>query len=405
MNIHSTRHGWRLITTAVVVALAGRATGQDAALDAATQDATEAPANAPAEPQGLRADELVVLLCDEFSERYNAEPLFDNTLPRFARLSRRPRADHDQRHRPMPIGAISFTGTPPEALDVLIELHNAEPLYAWPPATTIKDTRILWTRLTLDRDADAVPQLDEPDHWLDTLRTETSLIVHANRKAAHALLYDVSLEADNPIKLGREGEAYTAAIAGDAAVRDAFLFKSGEGDAMRAVRVIFAEADGAATTAADEIYPTRDAALATLTAALQDDGVPAHLAELAGVTVGRVLEDEAGQMVAVARLRDGFLQQRMPLEITPAPSSRSRTALVVVINADPDLLGQIDGLIAQLGDPSWAKRRAAHEELAELGEIAKSRLEQNRGHDDPEIAFRVGTLLEAINAGDPNKDM
>jgi len=392
MKMHSIRHGWRSIATAVLVGLAMGAAAQE-------------PTPTPAEPPGLRADELVVLLCDEFSERYNAEVLFDNTLPRFARLSRRPRADLERRHRPMPIGVIRFTGTPPEALDVLIELDDAEPLYAWPPATTIKDTRILWTRLSLDRDADAVPPLDEPDHWLDTLRTDSSLILHANRKAAHALLYDVSLEAKNPLRLGREGRTYTAAITGDAAVRDAFLFKPGEGDAVRAVRVTFAEADGSAATDADATHPTREAALATLTEALRADGVPEHLARLAGATVGRVIEDEDGQMVAVARMRDAFLQQRLPLEITPAPASVSRTALVVVINADPDLLGQIDGLIAQLGDPSWAKRRAAHDELAELGEIAKRRLEQNRGHDDPEVAFRVGALLEALSEDDPNKDM
>jgi hypothetical protein len=394
-------HDWRLSAAVLSVAFAWPVAAQDAPPDDSSAAVTEP---APAQPQGLHADELVVLLCDEFSEHYNAEALFDNTLPGFARLSRRPRAGHDQRHRPMPIGVISFTGPPPETLDVLIELDDAEPLYAWPPATTLKDTRVLWTRLTLDRDADAVPQLDEPNHWLDTLRTDDSLIVHANRKAAHALLYDVSLDAENPLKLGREGEAYTAAIEGGAAVRDAFLFKPGEADAVRAVRVAFDENDGAATTAADATHPTRDAALATLTAALRADGVPAHLADLAGATVGRVLEDEEGQMVAVARMREAFLQQHLALEVTPAPAALSRTALVVVINADPDLLGQIDGLIAQLGDSSWTRRHHAHEELAELGEIAKSRLEDNRNHDDPEVAFRVAALLEALNEGDPNKD-
>ncbi len=368
------------------------------------QDALPAESPEAPPPQGLRADELVVLLSDHFSETYNAEGRFENSLPGFARLSRRARAKPDQRLRPMPIGVISFTGTPPESLDVLIELKDADPYYAWPPATTSKDTRLLWARLALDRDEAAVPQLDDPEHWLSTLRAPESLVIHANRKAAHALLYDVRFQGKNPLTLGKSDETYTAAVAEGASVREAFLFKPAEGQTTRAVRIAFADEDHAPTTRADAVHPTAEAALATLSAALTDAQVPAHLAQHAAATVKRFLEDEAGQMVAVAWMRPGFMQERMPIEITPAPAASSRHALIVIVNADPDLLGQIDGLIAQLGDAAWAKRHAAHEQLSELGEIARNRLEANQTNKDPEIAFRVHALLEVINAGELNKD-
>jgi hypothetical protein len=103
------------------------------------------------------------------------------------------------------------------------------------------------------------------------------------------------------------------------------------------------------------------------------------------------------QMTAVYRLDLAELDRMLPLEVTPEPSRVIRVALVILTHADPDLAGQVDSLIAQLGDLSWARREEAHKQLLQIGPGAKKSLEAALENEDIEIVYRAEQLLEAIN--------
>lgn len=113
-----------------------------------------------------------------------------------------------------------------------------------------------------------------------------------------------------------------------------------------------------------------------------------------------VLKDAAldpKQMTAVYRLDPADEDEMLPIEVTPAPSRISRVALVILMNASPDIAGQVDQLVIQLGDPSWKMREAAQKRLVEIGPGAKKALQQALNHPDVEIEFRAEQILETIN--------
>jgi len=102
------------------------------------------------------------------------------------------------------------------------------------------------------------------------------------------------------------------------------------------------------------------------------------------------------QATVVYCMDEGFLDKSIPLEITPYPDVLRRTALVILVDADPALQKQIDQLIAQLGDPVWAKREQAQQQLEEYGRAAQKQLQQATKNKDLEIVFRSEQILEKI---------
>ncbi len=112
-----------------------------------------------------------------------------------------------------------------------------------------------------------------------------------------------------------------------------------------------------------------------------------------------VLRDSAldtRQMTAVYRLDPADHDELLPIEVTPSPTRLSRVALVILINASPDMAGQVEELIVQLGDPSWKVREAAHKRLLEIGPGARKSLEKALSNGDMEIVYRAEQLLDAI---------
>jgi hypothetical protein len=90
------------------------------------------------------------------------------------------------------------------------------------------------------------------------------------------------------------------------------------------------------------------------------------------------------------------LEKLLPLEVTPPADVQVRVALVIVQDADPEVLTSIDRLIAELGDPVWKKRAAAQIELEKLGRAAQPKLQEALTNPDAEIVYRVEQILEAI---------
>lgn len=113
----------------------------------------------------------------------------------------------------------------------------------------------------------------------------------------------------------------------------------------------------------------------------------------------RILREYAfreDQATVVYCMDEGFLDKSIPLEITPYPDVLRRTAIVILVDADPALQNHIDQLIAQLGDPVWAKREQAQKQLEEYGRAAQKQLQQATKHKDLEIVYRSEQLLEQI---------
>ncbi|QDT21104.1 hypothetical protein HG66A1_28970 [Gimesia chilikensis] len=102
------------------------------------------------------------------------------------------------------------------------------------------------------------------------------------------------------------------------------------------------------------------------------------------------------QATVIYCMDEGVLDKSIPLELTPHPDVLRRIALVILVDVDPALQKHIDLLIAQLGDPVWAKREEAQQELAEYGRAAQKQLQQATKNKDLEIVFRSEQLLEKI---------
>jgi hypothetical protein len=105
---------------------------------------------------------------------------------------------------------------------------------------------------------------------------------------------------------------------------------------------------------------------------------------------------ESTRLTAIYRLEADQLDQLMNLDIVPSPRKTIRVGLVIVKNIDPAIVSEIEALAAQLGDPKWDKREAAHKRLAELGLAARPKLQTIlKSSKDPEIVYRIERLLEA----------
>lgn len=103
----------------------------------------------------------------------------------------------------------------------------------------------------------------------------------------------------------------------------------------------------------------------------------------------------------VFRLDDEQLDSLLPIEITPTPTKQVRVAMVILLDADPDLMLRVEELIKQLGDSDYTKREAAEARLRKLGPAAKPKLQDAVNNADPEIAFRAEELIESFEFPDP----
>jgi hypothetical protein len=101
-----------------------------------------------------------------------------------------------------------------------------------------------------------------------------------------------------------------------------------------------------------------------------------------------------GEAVVVAcRLDPGTIDDKIPLSIFPEPTKVLRVPMVMMRNADPQLGGEVEKLIVQLGDPKFGVREAAQKRLLELGPLAFPALNKVLNHADLEVAVRAERIL------------
>jgi hypothetical protein len=104
----------------------------------------------------------------------------------------------------------------------------------------------------------------------------------------------------------------------------------------------------------------------------------------------------------VFRLDDEELDAMLPLEVTPLPQKQIRVAIVVLLDADPDLMKRVEELVVKLGDASYSEREAAAKRLKELGPAARPKLQEAVNNADPEIAFRAETIIDSYDVAPAN---
>ena len=120
---------------------------------------------------------------------------------------------------------------------------------------------------------------------------------------------------------------------------------------------------------------------------------------VAAILTGRALNSSSATIVYVLDAKT--LARVAPIEITPQPDRFTRTALMLVADADPSLRKEVEQLIAQLGDDSWQKREAAQTRLRELGGVTQKSLQAATTHSDYEIRDRAQRLLEELTTVKP----
>jgi len=102
------------------------------------------------------------------------------------------------------------------------------------------------------------------------------------------------------------------------------------------------------------------------------------------------------QATVVYCMDESQLDKILPIEITPFPDVFRRTAVVILLDADPALLQRIDALIQQLGDANWEQREAAQKKLEEYGKAAQAELQKATKNKDLEIVYRAEQILGTI---------
>jgi len=102
------------------------------------------------------------------------------------------------------------------------------------------------------------------------------------------------------------------------------------------------------------------------------------------------------QATVVYCMDEAYLDKILPIEITPFPDVFRRTAIVILVDADPALLKHINQLIVKLGDSDWDQRENAQKQLEEYGKAAQAELQKATKNKDLEVVYRAEQILSKM---------
>jgi hypothetical protein len=129
-----------------------------------------------------------------------------------------------------------------------------------------------------------------------------------------------------------------------------------------------------------------------LTERLARTGLAAHEIEVFRAQYAPLLF-ESDALVVACRLDAGAIEDKLALSIFPEPTKILRVPFVLVRNVDPQIGGEVEQLVARLGDPKYAVRESAQKRLTELGPLAFEALKKAINHTDMEVVIRAERIL------------
>jgi hypothetical protein len=102
---------------------------------------------------------------------------------------------------------------------------------------------------------------------------------------------------------------------------------------------------------------------------------------------------ESDEIQLVFRIPQEAIDELTPLTVEPENTKVKRIALVVARNVDPRLREDVQKLVTELGDASYAKREKAEKRLNDLGRLAIPTLKEALKNKDTEVVMRAERLL------------
>jgi hypothetical protein len=102
---------------------------------------------------------------------------------------------------------------------------------------------------------------------------------------------------------------------------------------------------------------------------------------------------ESDEIQLVFRQPQEAIDEATPLTVEPETTKVKRVALVVARKVDPRLRDDVQKLVLELGDASYAKREKAEKRLKDLGRLAIPSLKEALKNTDKEVVMRAERLL------------
>ena len=106
---------------------------------------------------------------------------------------------------------------------------------------------------------------------------------------------------------------------------------------------------------------------------------------------------QAKELIVLFRLPGVAIEEQFPLVTYPDAKRTVRVPLVLERNADPQLQGGLQDLVARLADANFEEREKAEKKLKESGRLAVPLLKEALKNPEPEVVFRAERLLLAQN--------
>jgi hypothetical protein len=372
---------------------------------------------------GFDVHEWAVFLMDASQNQINPEGVVFSTLPQ-ACPTRRQAAPADQAMRPMPIGVIRLSGTCDSKVDVTVEKSAGEFQASWPAADK-RSNQLLWRNLIVSADAPPGGVEGVPDtHWISALRSTPSAYLSISPGPSERfLLYDIQMPYPSPLQVKRSlTHSLDVTNSGRAAVHHLVFFQQIDKVWNQTTPMDLPAAQSSTTKPSPAPAPSWAAAPAsqpawtathsvlTLTpepttrpidpgAALRSLLGSAEIANADRDLIFQIVTKyvlDSPKLTAVYVLDGSEFDRLLPLDVVPQPRKITRLGLVIVKNADPAAGSEIDDLIAQLGDPVWAKRDEAYKALERIGPAASAKLGKATRNKDIEIVWRAERLLARL---------
>ncbi len=301
----------------------------------------------------------------------------------------------------------------------------------------------------------------DAEHWIRKARTGDGLFVRSGARSERFLAYDAERQQVSPLRLHGGPDKFTVSNQSDSTLFDLFLVQRTpagvrvawldelpkEGTAAAPAPAIAAEkpgqqqpvdekappeaapptekpkgglfglaipksarpnaaVGGPAPTGGVEMVlsaplPTGSAEAQERTAGelarrLGQLGLTAHEIDLFVSHYAATLFDDESLVVG-CRQDPAALDADLTLSVFPVPTKVVRVPLLLARNVDPRLPDQINRLVAQLGDGSFAKREEAEKQLRQFGVRAFPHLQQAIQDADLEVVVRAERIL--LNQG------